>query len=262
MKKSVHFLCLWLALASAALAINIKDLKPQGYLSDFSGVVDAGSRVALERYCGQVEKDTGAEIALVTLPSLQGEPIEDFANDLYRQWGVGKKGKDEGIMLLLVTGDRRSRLEVGYGLEPYIPDGFAGSLLRQMAPALRQQDYGTAMREAATVIGNRIAQAKGVTIGVDAPTAGRRPRGGFGIPWQLVLGGIFLLMWLLGGGRGGSRGGGGGGLLMGMLLGGILGRGMGGGFRGGGGFGGYDSGGSFGGFGGGDSGGGGASGSW
>ena len=61
--------------------------------------------------------------ALVTLPSLEGEPIEDVANVLYRQWGVGKKGKNEGILLLLAIDERRSRLEVGYGLEPILPDG-------------------------------------------------------------------------------------------------------------------------------------------
>jgi uncharacterized protein len=77
-------------------------------------------------------------MALVTIATLEGEPIEDVANTIFRAWGVGQKGKNEGILLLLSIGDRRSRLEVGYGLEPILPDGLAGSILREMRPALRQ----------------------------------------------------------------------------------------------------------------------------
>ena len=99
--------------ACAAGAVDWKTLKPQGYVSDYAGVVDAASRARLETYCGAVERSTGAQIALVLIPSLEGEPIEDVANTIFRQWGVGQKGKDEGILLLLATRDRRSRLEVG-----------------------------------------------------------------------------------------------------------------------------------------------------
>lgn len=240
-----------------------KALQPQGYVSDFAKVVDAGSRAALERYCRTVETRTGAQMALVTLETTQGEPVEDVANTIFRAWTVGQKGENNGIMLLLVTADRRSRLEVGYGLEPLIPDGFAGSILREMRPALRQGQYGEAMMAAAQTIGQRIAEAKQVSL--DAPLPRRvRPRPADSIPWPLALGGLFLLFWLFGKGRsgprGGYRGGGGGGLLPALLMGSMLNRGGWG--RSGGGFGGFDSGGGFGGFGGGDSGGGGASSNW
>lgn len=249
---------------AAAFAVDWKALQPQGHVSDFAGVVDAASRQALEQYCRAVEKRTGAQIALVTLPTLEGEPVEDVANTLFRTWGVGQKGADEGILLLLVTQDRRSRLEVGYGLEPIIPDGFAGSILREMRPALRQGQFGEALMAAAQTIGARIAEAKQVSL--DAPLPRRiRPRSIDSIPWPLLLGGLVVLLWLLGvGSRGGPRGyhgGGGGGVLPGLLMGAMLGR-TGHHSRGGGGFGGFDSGDSFGGFGGGDSGGGGASSGW
>ena len=88
-------------------------LKPQGYVSDFANVIDAQSKTELEAYCTRVEQQTGAQMALVTVESLSGEPVEDVANTIFRAWGVGKKGKDEGIMLLLSEiGDRRDRLEV------------------------------------------------------------------------------------------------------------------------------------------------------
>lgn len=240
----------------AAPAVDFGALKPQGYLNDFAGVVDPAVRASLERYCASVERSTGAQIALVTLPTLEGEPIEDVANLLFRKWGVGAKGQNEGILLLLVISDRRSRLEVGYGLEPLIPDGFAGGLLRQMRPALAEQHYGDAFVVAAHTIGSRIAEAKGTQIGSPDHLPRRRSRSA-SLPWPLLLGGIGVLLWVL---SMAGRGGGPGGFLSGMLLGSLMGRGFGG--NGGGGFGGYDSGDSFGGFGGGDSGGGGASSDW
>jgi uncharacterized protein len=259
MNKLLRFCCA-LALAIApAFAVDWKALKPQGYVSDFAGVIDSQSKAELENYCGRVEQQTGAQMALVTIQSLSGEPIEDVANTLYRAWGVGKKGKDEGILLLLATSDRRNRLEVGYGLEPILPDGFDGDILRAMRPALRQTQYGEALRAAAATIGTKIAQAKGVTLDTSLRRQMRPQPSGYPIPWPIVVIGIVVVLALL-------RGGGGGGFLSGMLLGNMISGSVrwGGGSSGG--FGGYDSGGDsgggFGGFGGGDSGGGGASSDW
>jgi uncharacterized protein len=253
---------LLLCLATLAFGVDWKALKPQGYVSDFGHVIDAQSKAALEQYCARVEQVTGAQMALVTIPSLEGEPIDDVANTIYRAWGVGQKGKNEGIMLLLVINDRRSRLEVGYGLEPILPDGLDGSILREMRPALRARQYGEAMMAAAQTIGSTIAKSKNVSLDAQLPRRAR-PSSGDSIPWPAVLGGLFLLFWLL---RAGSRGGrgGGGGFWTGLLLGNLM-RGGGWGGSSGGGFGGFDSGGGgggFGGFGGGDSGGGGASSDW
>lgn len=248
-----------LALAAlTAAGTDFGALKPQGYVSDFAGVLNDATKAELDAYCARVERAAGAQIALVTLPGLQGEPIEDVANLLYRKWGVGSRQSNEGVLVLLSIGDRRSRLEVGYGLEPLIPDGYAGSLLRGMRRALRERDYGAALAEAAHGLGQRIAEKKGVEIGQAAPRgAGRRRAERFPIESLVVVLGLVLLMLLMGGRQ---RGGFGGGLLTGMLMGNLLGGG--GRTRSGGGFGGYDSGDSFGGFGGGDSGGGGASSDW
>src|SRR6266571_3566897 len=160
MKKWLRLSVLMGAFALAGEAVDWKALKPQGYVSDFANVIDAGSRSQLEAYGGIVEHSTGAQMALVTIPSLQGEPIEDVANTLYRAWGVGQKGKNEGILLLLAIEDRRNRLEIGYGLEPILPDGLSGSVLREMRPALRQQHYGEAMMAAAETIASAIAKGK------------------------------------------------------------------------------------------------------
>jgi uncharacterized protein len=236
--------------------LDLKSLKPQGYVSDFANVLEPQLRAQLEAYCGRVEQATGAQMAIVTIQSLDGNPIEDVTNTLYRQWGIGKKGKDEGIMLLLAIQDHRDRLEVGYGLEPILPDGFDGAITRSIQPLLRQNAYGPAVISAAQQIGSEIARSKGAALGSGARTRYRETSRGHGLPLPVIIIGIIVLLLLF---RGGGAGGG---FLTGMLLGNLLGGGRGGGGWGGGGFGGGGGGGGFGGFGGGDSGGGGASGSW
>jgi uncharacterized protein len=251
------------ALFSPALfGLDTSKLKPSGYVNDFAHVLNAGGAARLEAYCANLERVAGVQMAIVTVDSLEGDPVEDVANRLYREWGIGKKGKDEGILVLLSVKDRKDRAEVGYGLEPIIPDGYAGGVLRGVRPILRQGNYGGALLAAAQQFGQRIAEQKGIDLGV--PTVQRRDRvvtQRNSLPWPLLLGGIFLVMWLISRMTGG--GGGGTGFLTGMLLGNMMGRGGswgGGGFGGSGGGGG--GGGGFGGFGGGDSGGGGASSDW
>ncbi len=258
MARAILVFC---ALTTSLFALDLKSLKPQGYVSDFASVLAPQSRAQLEAYCGQVEQTTGAQMAIVTLKSLDGEPIEDVTNTLFRQWGVGKKGKDEGIMFLLAIQDHRDRIEVGYGLEPILPDGFDGSILRAIQPLLRQGAYGQAIISGAVRIGSGIAQAKGVApqTGAPPPTRDRTVGTRRSIPLPVIIIGIVVLLLLFRGGGGGI-----GGFLAGMFLGNLLGgeRRGGSGWDGGGFGGGGGGGGGFGGFGGGDSGGGGASGSW
>lgn len=260
----IRYLALLLLLAAGAAGIDVKELQPQGYVSDFARVIDPVNRRDLEQYCALVEKSTGAQMAVVTLRTIEGQPIDNFANDLYRHFGIGRKGADEGLLLLLVIDDKLSRLEVGRGLEPAITDGTSGSLLREMRPALRQGQYADAIGTALDSLGRRIAQAKGVNLD-DASRPRRRVPAEdqpSGFPWPFLLFVLFLLL-VMPRGRRRSRyyGGGGGGFLPGVILGGMMNRPPYGGNSHGG-FGGYDSSDSFSGFGGGDSGGGGASSSW
>jgi len=255
-----------------ALALDTSKLKPTGYVNDFAHVIDAASAAQIEAYCGNVERATGAQFAIVTVDSLEDEPVEDVAVRLFKEWGIGKKGTDEGLLVLLAIKDRKNRVEVGYGLEPIIPDGYAGGVLRGIRPILRQENYGGALMAAAQQFGQRIAETKGVTIEGQARRQSRsKDSGGGGGFFGIVIAFALLMLFLRGisgrGGRGGRGGGSGvGGFLTGMLLGNLLGGGRrdwgGGGFGGGGGGGWGGGGGGFGGFGGGSSGGGGASGGW
>jgi len=259
-----RFVLLFVTTAVLALGLDTTTLKPRGYVNDFAGALDARGAQTLETYCAAVEQATQAQIAIVIVKSLDDDPIEYVAEKLFKEWGIGKKGTDEGLLLIMAIQDRKYRAEVGFGLEPIITDGYAGDVWRSVKPILRQGDYGGALYAAVRQFGDRIAGSKGVSIGGQPiPRRTRQnPAGSFG---GAVLGFLMLLFFLavLSGGRRGGGGGGAGSLLTGMLLGSMMGRGRGDSGWGGGGFGGGGGGGGgFGGFGGGGSGGGGASGGW
>jgi uncharacterized protein len=238
-------------------------LNVQGYVNDFAGVLSATTVDGLTQLCTEVDQKAKAQIAVVTIKTLEGDPAEDFANHLFKKWGVGYKGTDRGVMVLLAVGDHKYWTEVGYGLEPILPDGKVGGFGRDMVLLLRQSDYNNAITQMASQIAEVIAQDSHVSLDSLAQFHAAAPPGSYGQRPQVhltnreafaivavlivvapilfvLLGPMFLLSLLFGGmGRGGSGGWGGGG------------------FGGGGG-----GGGGFGGFGGGSSGGGGAGGSW
>jgi uncharacterized protein len=268
-------LVLFLLAQSAFGALDAKKLpKPTGYVSDLGNVVDAAHKQQLEEFCTNVEQQLGVQFALVTIPSLEDQPIRQFALDLFRTWGVGDRKTNQGVLLLLAIKDRQSDIETGRGIEPYLTDGFSGSTLRSMRPELRAGDYGAALLTAARAMAAQIAQKKGIAFS-DAGPPPEQPRTEVQhdnrIPIPLIVIGIIFLLWLLsrGGRRGGGYrgGGGGGGILPWIILGNMMGGGRrggwdGGGWGGGGFGGGSGGGGGFGGFGGGDAGGGGASSNW
>jgi uncharacterized protein len=266
---SAGFLAALINCIAAPAAVDVGKLpQPTGYVSDLAHVVDPDSKGQLETFCIKVEQQLGVQFALVTIDTIGDAPIRDFALDLARKWGVGSKKDNQGVLLLLAIKDRKSDIETGRGIEPYITDGFSGGTLRAMRPDLRAGDYGRALMMAAQSMANQIAQGKGIAFSGQIATPEEHVRRvedhGSGIPVPLLILGIVVLFWLLG--LGARRGGGSGCLtwfLLGNLLGGGRRGGWGGGGWGGGGFGGGSGGGGgFGGFGGGDFGGGGASSNW
>jgi uncharacterized protein len=266
-RQPVHaLLLLWLWPAALWSGVDVNSLpSPTGYVEDFAHVLSPGERQQIESLCARVDHELGTQFAIVTIDTLNGRPIRDFGLELGRKWGVGSKNTNQGLLVILAINDHEDDIEVGRGLEPFVTDGFAGSVRRDMQPDLRQGAYGTALFRTAQTLGSHIAEGKGVAFSNQFPTRDRtttsRQRGG--IPGWLIILGVLFLFWVLG--RGGRRGGGGGvgGFLTGMLIGDLLGGGRRNDGWGGGGFGGDSGGGGgFGGFGGGDFGGGGASGKW
>jgi len=244
--------------AAAALAQKISSLKPAGYVNDFAGVISSGTRTQLEALCTEVDQKAHAQIAVVTIRSLNGDTIDGYANNLFTAWGIGNKKSDRGVLILVSPSDRKYRVEVGYGLEPILPDGKVGDFGRAMIPDLRRNDYSGGLLYITTQIAQVIAADSHVTLASApalAPRSSHRENPGFSpiaILFTLAMlgfGGFGLFGPLLFGTQQ-RRGAGRSGPWIGP---------WGGGF---GGFGGGGGGGGFGGFGGGMSGGGGASGSW
>lgn len=251
-------------LALPLRAERVEDLpRPQNYVSDFAHVLSPEAEQRLDAFCSEVDHRANAQIAVVTIKTLDGDDIDDYTSRLEEKWGVGRKGSDRGVILLFAIQDRKRRIEVGYGLEGILPDGKVGDIGRSMVPYLREGNYDQAVSLGVSQIAQVIAADAKVTLEAprSAPPARQASHGGIGhLIFVLIF--FFLVFLLL------ARANGGGllGFLLGMFLGNISsgrrgGRddwGGGGGFGGGGG--GGDSG--FGGFGGGSSGGGGASGDW
>ncbi len=260
--------------------------KPTGYVNDFAHVLDPGARASLEQRLSEYDRTTGNQIAVAIFPDLGGVPINEFTVRLEEAWKVGKRGKDNGVLVVVGLKERQVRIETGYGLEGKITDSDAGAIIRDViAPAFRAGRYGEGLDGA---VGQIMRLIGGAPSG-PAPGITRRSPGSFGaLPILLFLAFVGLTLVLsrgrtrrcprcgarlqltqqtTGAGRSiqvwvcsqcGYRekalGGGGSTYLPGPMW--IGGGGWGtGGFSGGGG-------GGFGGFGGGGSGGGGASGGW
>jgi len=259
----------WIVLGAAVFvaAEPIASLRPSNYVNDFAGVLDAATQAQLNDLCRQVEEKAQAQIAVVTVKTLDGQDEASYALALYQKWGIGAKKTNRGVLILLAIQDRKRFIQVGYGLEAILPDGKVGGFGREMVPLLRSGDYAGAVTLMTSRVASVIAQDAGVTLENQPPLAATRqrrgPGGGVGAAIAIfVL--FFIVISILSAIFRGGRGGGGPGFLLGLLLGsGGFGGGRGG--YGGGGFGGFGGGGGgggFGGFGGGSTGGGGAGGSW
>jgi uncharacterized protein len=241
-----------MSLTLAMRAEPISQLRPSGYVNDFAHVLDARSTDQMNSICQQIDAKAHAQIAVVTINSLDGEDVESYAVNLFKQWGIGSKATNRGILILYAIKDRRARVEVGYGLEPILPDGKVGGFQREAIPQMRSGDYSGALLLVTSRIADVIAQDAGIQLTnmpARAPTRPvAQPQGGLSLGGIIVIAIVILivmvtplrslLFWIIFSQLFGGRGGGGN--------------------WGGGGFGG----GGFGGFGGGSSGGGGASSSW
>ena len=255
-------LTLWLVLPALASAQSLPKLTAP--VNDFAGVIDARSAAEMDSRIRALLAATGDTVVVATVETFAPyATIEEYAVKLFEAAGVGDRERDRGVLVVMSESERRVRIEVGYGLEEFITDGFAGEVIRQeMLPAFRSGEYGPGLLAGVTAIIRRIGERRGVEVD-GLPAAPQAPVYEGPSVVQIVL--IILVLMALasigstrGGGprlRGRGRqwhggiGGFGGG------FGGFGGGGFGGGFGGG-------RGGGFGGFGGGRSGGGGASGGW
>ncbi|MCD1653467.1 TPM domain-containing protein [Treponema zuelzerae] len=265
------FLAVFAVAAFSLLGAEAKVPELKSAVQDLSGVLSAGERAGLEEFLTALDRDTGVQIAVLVVDSLEGEPIESFSMRVAEAWKLGEKDRDNGALLLVAVKDRALRIEVGYGLEENLTDMRSGAIIRNViAPRFRAGEYGKGIQ--AGVLEMAVAAAgqeavenlTGRKVEPAADDSGEEA-GGSGFSGLLFLIIFFFIMTRGLGRRGRYRGRDSGGLFWALLLGNMLSnsgrggrigsggsRGFGGGFGGGGGFSG----------GGGGFGGGGASGGW
>jgi uncharacterized protein len=156
-------------------------------VNDFAGILDPSARAALEQRLAQYDRTTGNQIAIAIFPDLGGDPIDDFAVRLEEAWKVGRRGKDNGVVLVVAMRERQVRIEVGYGLERKITDGDAGAIIRDIiTPAFRAGRYADGLDAAVSQI-MRLIGAEGTSPAQGAPSS-RQVGGSVGwVPFVLFL---------------------------------------------------------------------------
>lgn len=165
---------------------------PSGYVNDFANVLSEPVESQLQEILRQYAASTTNEIAVATVRSLDGDYIENFAEKLFQEWGVGTSKEDNGVLLLLATEDRELRIEVGYGLEGAIPDSVADRIIRDdMIPALKENNYDGAVTAG---VGRIMEAARGEYAAIDTSVSSTTDWSGFIEP--VFIFGLFILQWL------------------------------------------------------------------
>lgn len=231
--------CFFAACAIAAPQIPPKPTAAAGiYVQDYAQVLSAEDKRRLLSIGQELDNKTTAQLAVVTVKNLDGQPIEDYALSILREWGIGSKEKNNGALIVVAVQDRRSRIEVGYGLEGLLTDGLTGRIQDQaMIPYFRKGNYAAGIVNGYAVTASLIAKDAGVQltsinseqIAVPAKTTNNTDQEypfwlklliGAGIVLLLIIDNLFLggvitqmlfFMFLRGRGGGGGRGGFGGG---------------------------------------------------
>ncbi|HVQ14321.1 MAG TPA: TPM domain-containing protein [Vicinamibacterales bacterium] len=262
----LHVVCVFVLAVSAAQAQQLPPELTQP-VNDFAHVIDSTSAREMESLIRSLQQATGDVVVVATIETFAPyATLDEYAVKMFENHGrgIGERGRDNGLLILVAIKDRRVRFEVGYELEEFITDGLSGQISRDdMAPLFRRGEYGEGLLTGTQRVISRIAERRNVTLqGVRPERRRGTPQSGSGGSWIVALIVLFMIINVIAGRmRGGRRyrggWGGGGGWSSGI---GPFGGGFGGGFGRGGGFGGGFGG--FGGFGGGRSGGGGGGGSW
>lgn len=224
MKKTLNVIVIALLLMTFILPGNINasttKYSPTSkfYINDFADILNTSTEENIFNTSRVIDERTTAQLVVVTVPSLDGRDIESYANELFREWKIGNKEKNNGILLLISKEDRKIRIEVGYGLEGALPDSKAGRILDDIAiPYLKENDYDSAVNNVEEELKGIIYKEYGIEGGYDNYTEEE----GNNI-WS-VVGGIIVMiimailfiknpwLFLFMGGRGGSGRGGFGG---------------------------------------------------
>jgi len=151
--------CALLSLALAASPAGARDVPfLSGRVVDDAGILSSEAKTRLEQKLAEIETQTTAQVAVLTIPSLDGESLEDYSLRVASTWKLGQKGKDNGVLLLIAKDDRKMRIEVGYGLEPTLTDALSGRILDNLLrPKFRAGDYDGGIEEGVDAIAKVLA---------------------------------------------------------------------------------------------------------
>ncbi|MBI4281853.1 TPM domain-containing protein, partial [Candidatus Uhrbacteria bacterium] len=156
--KKLFFLLFFLLLPSVIFAYTSPGT-PVGFVNDFAGMMTVETRAQIEVDIRAFEQTTGHEISVMTIASLDGDYIENYAEKLFKEWGIGKKGADNGVLLLISRDDKKMRIEVGYGLEGALTDAESSQIIRNtLRPAFQRGDFSGGIREAVSEIERAIQE--------------------------------------------------------------------------------------------------------
>jgi uncharacterized protein len=154
-------------ICGGAYALDVPRL--HGRINDLAGLLSQGQITSLEDRLARFERETGHQIAVLTVRSLDGDTLEDFSLRVATTWKIGHQGNDNGVLLLIAPDDRRIRIEVGYGLEGVLPDAVANRIIRQViVPRFRDQDFFGGVEDAVSAI---IQVTRGETLSLPSRTS-------------------------------------------------------------------------------------------
>lgn len=174
--SAMSLLLFWLALGPVAAALKFPE--PEGYVNDFADMLSPETVDSLDRDLAAFDAQTTNEIAVVTVRDLQGTTVEDFAVRLFESWKIGKKGKDNGVLLLIAQQERKIRIEVGYGLEPQLTDVEAYRIISgTISPAFKEGDYNGGVARGADLIKRAIAGEELPAVEGEPSSGGTAGRG-------------------------------------------------------------------------------------
>lgn len=168
MKKIFFHLIFLLFLIAYISGLNPENLTQYGWVNDYTGILSYSEKEKINSIILELERKTTAEIAVVILKDLEGENIEDFTNRLFQKWGIGKKEKNNGVMILIALAQKAIRIETGYGIEGIIPDAKAGRIIREiMVPLFKEGKFGEGILNAVYVIATDIADEAKVKLNLE-----------------------------------------------------------------------------------------------
>ena len=180
---------------SIAKAAFVSPGQPTGHVNDFANVIDSGQRQTLESELSVFEKETTTQISVATVTSLNGEEIETYANEIFREWGVGTK-MNNGVLLLIAPNEKKVRIEIGYGLEGALTDLQSSRIINEIIiPQFKAKNYG----QGATLGAEAIMKAvKGEDFGTSytAPATNTFWNSVFNNAGGVIVFGIIIIQWL------------------------------------------------------------------